>query len=113
MYSDGRDRPDPSKILGVFGLSQATEKADLEDIFTKYGKIEHLDMILDRQSGTSRGFGFIYFESVEDATRAKKACNGMMVDGRKIRVDYSITKRPHKAGGRRGDSHDRDDDDRY
>jgi len=67
-------------------------------------------MITDRQTGTSRGFGFIYYENLDDATRAKKACNGMTVDGRKIRVDYSITKRPHKPG-RRGSS--REDDDRY
>jgi len=88
--------PEPCKVLGVFGLSQATEKGDIEDIFGKYGNIEHVDLILDRQTGRSKGFGFVYYESIDEATRAKNHCNGMTIDGRKIRTDYSITLRPHQ-----------------
>lgn len=47
------------------------------------------------QTGKSRGFAFVYFESQKDATEAKDECTGMEIDGRRIRVDYSITKRPH------------------
>jgi len=98
----------PCKVIGVFGMSQATEKADLEDIFSKYGNIEKINLILDHHTLQSRGFAFIYYETVDEAIRAKQKCNGMIVDGRKIRIDYSIT----EGGGRkdkprRGSSEDR------
>ena len=47
------------------------------------------------QTGRSRGFGFVYFDNREDAEEAKERANGMELDGRRIRVDFSITKRPH------------------
>ncbi len=47
------------------------------------------------QTGRSRGFAFIYFESQEDAKVAKDAMNDQEIDGRRIRVDFSITKRAH------------------
>jgi len=103
-------------VLGVFGLSQATEKSDIEDIFSKYGNIEHVDLILDRQTGRSKGFGFVYYETIDEATKAKNNCNGMVIDGRKIRTDYSATLKPHQPTpgqymGRSNDD-DRDGDDR-
>ena len=47
------------------------------------------------QTGRSRGFCFIYYDDMYDAKVAKNACCGMDLDGRRIRVDYSITQRPH------------------
>lgn len=47
------------------------------------------------QTGRSRGFGFVYFENRGDAEEAKERANGMELDGRRIRVDFSITKRAH------------------
>lgn len=47
------------------------------------------------QTSRSRGFAFIYFDHVDDATEAKDQCTGMEIDGRRIRVDYSITERAH------------------
>ena len=47
------------------------------------------------QTGRSRGFAFIYFESQEDAKAAKEAMSDQEIDGRRIRVDFSITKRAH------------------
>jgi len=82
--------------LGVFGLSQTTSQETIEDIFGKHGKIEKVVMIVDRQTQRSKGFGFVYFTDVEGATKAKNACNGMVIDGRKIRTDYSITLKPHE-----------------
>ena len=54
-----------------------------------------LQVILDGNSGRSRGFAFVYYEDIADATEARKEMNGTELDGRKIRVDFSITKRPH------------------
>lgn len=93
-----RDYPNPSpcSVLGVFGLSSSTNERDLKDEFSKYGQIDKVDLIYDKHSGRSKCFGFIYFTSVDEATKAKNACNGMKLHGREIRTDYSATKGPHE-----------------
>lgn len=90
-----RDNPNTSRCLGVFGLSLYTQERDLKEVFSKYGPLEDVQVVYDAQSGRSRGFAFVYFESVDDAKAAKDRCNGLEIDGRKIRVDYSITQRAH------------------
>jgi len=79
----------------VFGLSLYTQERELRDVFGKYGPIEDVQVVYDAQSGRSRGFAFVYFEETDDAKMAKERSNGQEIDGRKIRVDYSITKRAH------------------
>ena len=49
-------------------------------------------VVLDGHSGRSRGFAFVYYENVDDATEARNAMTGSELDGKKIRVDFSITK---------------------
>jgi len=92
-----RDMPPPSKVLGVFGLNLDTSDRELRKVFEKYGRLEDAMIIHDRKSGMSRGFGFVYFEHADDAQVAKEETNGLDIDGRgkKIRVDFSVTKRPH------------------
>ena len=90
-----RDAPESSNCLGVFGLSLYTTERELEKEFSKFGPLEKVTVILDGKTGRSRGFAFIYFESVEDAKVAKEAMSDQEIDGRRIRVDFSITKRAH------------------
>ena len=90
-----RDAPEASKCLGVFGLSLYTSERELEAEFKKFGPLDKVQVVLDGHTGRSRGFAFIYFENIEDATEARDAMTGAEMDGRKIRVDYSITKRAH------------------
>jgi len=90
-----REDPDPSKCLGIFGLSLYTTERELEAEFGKFGPMEKVNVVLDGHSGRSRGFAFIYYENIEDATEARNVMSGKEMDGRKIRVDYSITKRAH------------------
>uniref|UniRef100_A0A0L8H7Q9 RRM domain-containing protein n=1 Tax=Octopus bimaculoides TaxID=37653 RepID=A0A0L8H7Q9_OCTBM len=90
-----RDNPEPSRCLGVFGLSLYTQERDLREVFTRYGPVEDVQVVYDRQSGRSRGFAFVYFRATHNAMEAKDRCNGIEVDGRRIRVDYSITERAH------------------
>lgn len=87
--------PEPCKVLGVFGLSQRTTEDQLRNIFSQYGTVDRATLILDRATQISKCFGFVYMNSVEEATKAKNAVNDMTLDGRKVRVDYSITKEPH------------------
>jgi RNA recognition motif-containing protein len=48
---------------------------------------------MDRETGKSRGFGFVEFNSVEDAVKAKDAMDGVELDGRAIKVDFAQEKR--------------------
>jgi len=90
-----RDAPEEGTCLGVFGLSLYTTERELEKEFSKFGPLEKVQVVLDGKTGRSRGFAFVYFESMDDARAAKDAMCDTEIDGRRIRVDYSITKRSH------------------
>ncbi|KAI5637313.1 RNA recognition motif domain-containing protein [Phthorimaea operculella] len=89
------ENPTPSRCLGVFGLSLYTTEQQINHIFSKYGPVEKTQVVIDAKTGRSRGFCFVYFENQEDAKVAKNECTGMEIDGRRIRVDFSITQRAH------------------
>ncbi|XP_054469541.1 transformer-2 protein homolog alpha-like isoform X2 [Anoplopoma fimbria] len=94
-HTGNRANPDPNNCLGVFGLSLYTTERDLREVFSKYGPLSGVNIVCDQQSRRSRGFAFVYFENSEDSKEAKEHANGMELDGRRIRVDFSITKRAH------------------
>lgn len=89
------ENPEPTRCLGVFGMGLYTTETELQHVFAKYGPLEKVQVVKDAKTGRSRGFAFVYFESLEDAKLAKEQCTGLEIDGRRIRVDYSITQRPH------------------
>ena len=70
---------------------------ELQNLFDAAIQVIFVSMhnALDGKTGRSRGFAFIYFESVEDAKVAKEAMSDQEIDGRRVRVDFSITKRAH------------------
>jgi len=92
-----RDNPTPCRCLGVFGLNVNTTESEIHYIFSKYGPVERVQIVIDAKvrTGQSRGFCFVYYESTEDAKVAKEKCNGIKVGGKNIRVDFSITQRAH------------------
>ncbi|XP_019876413.1 transformer-2 protein homolog alpha isoform X4 [Aethina tumida] len=94
-HTGTRDNPKPSRCLGVFGLSVYTTEDELFHIMSKYGPVERVQVVIDAKTGRSRGFSFVYFETSEDAKIAKENCTGMKINGKSIRVDYSITERAH------------------
>jgi len=87
--------PEENTCLGVFGLSLETTDRELERQFSRFGPLSRVQIVLDGQTGQSRGFAFVYFENLEDARNAKEEMCDKDLDGRRIRVDYSLTKRPH------------------
>eukprot|EP00054_Salpingoeca_dolichothecata_P012469 m.69177 g.69177 ORF g.69177 m.69177 type:complete len:1174 (-) comp19963_c2_seq1:181-3702(-) len=127
QYDDEKPRAPPSEVLGIFGMHPHTEKDDILDLFEPFGRVERVTIIYDRETGNSRGFGFVTFDDLEDAKEAREATNGSMLLNRKVRVDYSKTQRPHSPTpgvymgeriparrSRGGDSYrDRDRDRRY
>ncbi|KAI4591003.1 hypothetical protein MJG53_002052 [Ovis ammon polii x Ovis aries] len=90
-----RANPDPNTCLGVFGLSLYTTERDLREVFSRYGPLGGVSVVYDQRTGRSRGFAFVYFERIDDSKEAMERENGMELDGRRIQVDYSITKRAH------------------
>lgn len=95
----GQENTQPSCVLGIFGISHQTTEADLQEIFGKFGLVDRITIIYDKMSNVSRGFGFIYFKPTEQegATKAKEAMSGTELHGRQIRVDYSLTHKPHDS----------------
>ncbi|CAE6393103.1 Transformer-2 protein homolog beta OS=Bos taurus GN=TRA2B PE=2 SV=1 [Rhizoctonia solani AG-1 IB] len=85
----------PSSVLGVFGLSIRTQERDLDEEFSRYGKVEKVTIVYDQRSDRSRGFGFIKMSTADEAARCITELNGLDLNGRRIRVDYSTTERPH------------------
>uniref|UniRef100_A0A665X3U1 RRM domain-containing protein n=1 Tax=Echeneis naucrates TaxID=173247 RepID=A0A665X3U1_ECHNA len=73
--------------LFIGGLSFETNEESLAAAFGKYGTIEKVDVIRDKETGRSRGFGFVKYDNAEDAKDALDAMNGKTLDGRAIRVD--------------------------
>ncbi|KXN74025.1 RNA-binding domain-containing protein [Conidiobolus coronatus NRRL 28638] len=85
----------PSKVIGVFGLNLNTRERDLKELFSGYTTVTDISLVYDKKSDQSRGFAFVSFDSLEEATAAKERTNGMELHGRTIRVDYSLTQRAH------------------
>lgn len=75
-----------AKKLFVGGLPYETTEAELEEIFSKVGKVESANIITDRNTGRSRGFGFVEMAEDADAEKAIKELNDTDLKGRKLMV---------------------------
>jgi len=78
-----------SRKLFVGGLPWATTDEGLRKAFEEFGLIEEANVVRERDSGRSRGFGFVTFESADDAKTAMEAMNDQELEGRQIRVDIA------------------------
>ena len=88
-----------SKKLFVGSLSWGTNDDALRDAFAVHGEISEAVVITDRDTGRSRGFGFVTFEDDDAADKAIAALNGTELDGRTIRVDVAQAKERNRGGG--------------
>jgi len=75
-----------AKKLFVGGLPYETSDAELEKLFSELGKVESAAVITDRNTGRSRGFGFVEMAVDEEAAKAIEKLNGSEVGGRNIVV---------------------------
>ncbi len=91
-----------SKKLFVGSLSWGTDDEALRNAFAAHGEVSEAVVISDRDTGRSRGFGFVTFEDDEAADKAIAALNGTELDGRTIRVDVAQAKQRNSGGGGRG-----------
>ena len=90
-----------AKKLFVGGLSWDTNDDGLRQAFASYGEITEAKVITDRDTGRSRGFGFVTFARDEDATTAISKMDGTSLDGKTVKVNEAKEKSP-RGGGRSG-----------
>lgn len=79
----------PDNVLFVCKLNPVTQDQDLEIIFSRFGAIKSCEVIRDQKSGESLQYAFIEFENVEDCERAYFKMDNVLIDDRRIHVDFS------------------------
>ena len=93
--------------LFVGGVSWNTDDTGLKQAFEKFGSVKDAKIITDRETGRSRGFGFVTFDKEADAVAAISGMDGTSLDGRTIRVNAAEDKPRSSGGGPRGGRNDR------
>ncbi|HET7846916.1 MAG TPA: RNA-binding protein [Acidimicrobiia bacterium] len=73
----------------VGNLTFNTNSTDLENLFAQHGSVSKAQVVTDRDTGRSRGFGFVEMDSADDAAKAIEALNGKDVDGRQLTVNLA------------------------
>lgn len=79
----------PDNVLFVCKLNPVTQDQDLEIIFSRFGSIKSCEVIRDQKSGESLQYAFVEFENVEDCERAYFKMDNVLIDDRRIHVDFS------------------------
>lgn len=82
--------------LYVGGLPFAYSDQDLADLFSEFGEVVSATIIVDKFSKRSKGFGFVEFNTDEEANAAKEKLHESEVDGRRIVVDNARPQRPRE-----------------
>ncbi len=90
------------KKLYVGNLSYGVTDSQLSELFGAHGSVESAQVIIDRDTGRSKGFGFVEMSSQAEAQAAIAALNGKEIDGRSLTVNEARPKTEGGGGGRRG-----------
>ena len=90
------------KKLYVGNLSYDVSTSDLEQLFTSHGTVESVQIIEDRMTGRSKGFGFVEMSSDQEAQAAIDALNGQEHGGRALTVNEAKPRQDRGGGGRGG-----------
>ncbi|KAJ4962521.1 hypothetical protein NE237_022460 [Protea cynaroides] len=92
--SHDRDAVNPGNTLYVTGLSTRVTERDLEDHFSREGKVNSCRLVVEPRTRISRGFAFVTMDNIEGADRCVKHLNQSVLEGRYITVEKSRRKRP-------------------
>jgi RNA recognition motif-containing protein len=85
--------------LYVGNLAFHTTEDTLQRLFATYGEVQETKLVVDRETGRSRGFAFVSMATAEGAQKAIAEANGMDLDGRALRVNEAEERRPRAGGG--------------
>jgi RNA recognition motif-containing protein len=86
----------------VAKLNFSTTSDGLREVFEQFGEVESASVIMDRESGRSKGFGFVEMPNDAEGTAAINGLDGTEVDGRTITVKKAEPRQPSGGGGNRG-----------
>lgn len=90
------------KKLYVGNLSYGVDDGALEQLFAAHGTVQSAQVVMDRDTGRSKGFGFVEMSSDAEAQAAIQALNGQQVEGRALTVNEARPKEGGGGGGRGG-----------
>ena len=90
------------KKLYVGNLPYSVSDSDLQQMFEAHGTVQSAQVIMDRDTGRSKGFGFVEMGSDQEAQAAIDALNGKNVDGRNLTVNEAKPREDRGGGGGRG-----------
>ncbi len=94
-----------SNKLYVGNLPYSVTDADLADRFGEFGTVTSASVVIDRETGRSRGFGFVEMSTQDEAEAAMRGMNGAQMGGRTLKVDLARPRadqgRPRQGGDRR------------
>ena len=88
-----------AKKLFVGGLAWATTDDGLRQAFERFGQVAEAKVIMDRETGRSRGFGFVSFNDDGQGSAAMQEMDGGQLDGRTIKVNEAQERAPRPGGG--------------
>lgn len=98
------------KNIFVGNLSFNTNEDELRQMFEAYGQVDRVSIMTDRDTGRSRGFGFVEMASNEDGEKAIAGLNGSQTGGRTLNVNEARPKTERSGGGGGGGGRDRGGD---
>lgn len=87
------------KKLYVGNMGYDVSSADLEHLFTPHGQVQSAEVIMDRSTGRSKGFGFVEMSSDQEAQAAIAALDGQMHGERALKVNEAKPRTPRSGGG--------------
>lgn len=88
----------------VSNLSFNTNDADLNELFSQFGEVSSAKVIMDRESGRSRGFGFVEMPSNDEGKEAMNSLNNKEVEGRAMSVSLAKPREDRNSGSSSGSS---------
>lgn len=89
------------KKLYVGNLPYSVDDSRLQEAFSAFGQVDSARVVTDRESGRSKGFGFVEFSTDDEAATAIEKMNGSDLEGRAINVSEARPQAPREGGGGR------------
>lgn len=89
-------RPKPGATIYIGNMSYEKDEREIRDLFSYYGKVNKVQIILDLETNKSKGYAFVIMDHPNDAARAVNGLNGKIVDKRTLKVSVALENKEHQ-----------------